>query len=434
MKKYLTFIVAFLILVTNVVSAAELNKTVAYLEKKELDQWGILSLYAHGEDVSPYTLKKPNSDVLTDYERYIMGAVPLGHNIYDIVKKIAACQKDNGKFSDYIDGTGDDFVNAHIWGIISLYSSKYEKYDKAKALEWLKSNQNDDGGFPIQSGDTHSDLDMTAMAMIAYSILGLDKDASEIQNAIVFLEKNISKRESCEAYAWYILARIKLGLEVDADLFNNLGKYKMPDGSFMHFVSSKRSNYMASWHGLLALADYHNKESIFTKLHNTLKFLDLGKEDIGYEEIMLLVKKEVVSGYPDNTFKPSALVKRSEFCKFLIYGLGLQNQISNETDRFHDLKGHWSNKIVNVAVNKGFIKGVTNNQFAPEAKIKGAEVAALLVRANGLESKALEIEGTNWYDGYVAIANKSDLLYRNFKAESYVSREQCAEAIYKLMN
>lgn len=434
LKKYFICCLVLLLIFSNIAFADELSDAAKYLQQQELDQWGILALYAHGENIESKVLEEPDSKALTDYERYLMGAISLEKNILNVVKKVVNCQRSDGKFSDFIDGTGSDLVNAHVWGVISLYAANYEVYDKAKALEWLKKNQNEDGGFPIYSGKAQSDLDMTAMAIVAYKILGLDENSAEIQDALTYLQNNMSQRESSEAYAWYILAHIHLGLNIDESLYKEFLAYQSQDGGFMHLTSINKSNYMATWHGLLAITSYKDKLSIFEKLHHLNRFVDLGKKDHGYEKIMYLVNQGVISGYSDQTFRAHAFVKRGEFCKFLIYGLNLQNQINQKTNKFNDLgEDHWANEIVKVAVDKGFIKGVTNNQFAPESKIKGSEVAALLVRANGLESKAMATGGSNWHDGYVEIANHSNLLYSNFKPESYATREQCAEAIYRLI-
>ncbi|NPV43491.1 MAG: hypothetical protein HPY70_05880 [Firmicutes bacterium] len=429
-------ILAFVILwcFTGFCYAVDLNSTANYLADQQLDEWGILALYSCGFDVKDRPLEGvDSSDITTDYEAHIFGALPLRRDISEYAQKIINAQIDSGKFADYIEGRGEELVNAHIWGIISLYATNMDSYDKTGALNWLIKNQNEDGGFPIFAGDKNSDLDLTAMAVIALNILGLDSNSEEIKRALNFIEGNLERRESCETIAWYILARIKLGLDVDPKLCDRLLEYKLKDGSFTHLKTVPKGNYMATWHGLLALSDYKNRISIFTRLHNMNRFSDLNETDYAYKEIIHLVNRNVISGYPDGTFKPGNYVKRAEFAKFLVFALNFQHLISEETEEFGDLKGHWSNKIVNVAVRKGLIKGVGNGRFAPEARITGAEAAAMLVRAKGLEVSAESIRGDNWYDGYIKVAEENGLLYQNFDPNGYVTRAQCAEAISKLI-
>jgi hypothetical protein len=109
------------------------------------------------------------------------------------------------------------------------------------------------------------------MGLIAYSILGFNKEHEEVKKAIMFIEKNIDKKESCEGLAYYILARTKLGMEVEKKLYDRLLKYQLRDGSFKHLKRSSKGNYMASWHGLLAVKDYKDQSSIFTRLHDFSK-------------------------------------------------------------------------------------------------------------------------------------------------------------------
>ncbi|SHH23058.1 S-layer homology domain-containing protein [Tepidibacter thalassicus] len=435
MKRIIALTIAILMSFTNFCFAVDVNSSAQYLGKQKLDEWGILALYSSGKDVTKKSLSSVNSKDITDYEKYILGARAVGKDVSSIAQKIVNSQNSNGRFPDCIDGTGNDLLNGHIWAVISLYVADEENYNKAKALSYLKANQNSDGGFPVFIGDKNSDLDMTAMGLVAYNVLGLNSNSPEVKKGFEFIEKNIDKKESCETIAWYILAKIKFGLNVDKKYIDKLLKYKLSDGSFKHLKQSKKGNYMATYHAVLALSDYNNKYSVFEKLHNlnTKGFKDLKKADYAYKEIMYLVDKGVVSGYSDKTFRPNNSVKRGEFAKFLVYGLNLQSQAKFKTNKFVDLKNHWSNKVVNVAVKRGYINGVGNNKFAPEEKITGAQVAAIIVRAKGLESKAKSVKGKNWYDGYVKVAKDNNLLYKNFDPNKNATRAQCAEIIYKLV-
>ncbi|HHY90286.1 MAG TPA: hypothetical protein GX503_01345 [Clostridiales bacterium] len=272
MKKIVAFIMLLCLLFTNFSFALDLNATVHYLAKQELDAWGILALYSNSSNIENRSLEKINSSkITTDYESYIMGAISLGLDVSEYAAQITAAQQENGKFADLIHAEGNDLVNSHIWGIISLYVSDHETYNKELALAWLKSQQNEDGGFPVFTGLTVSDPDLTAMGIVAYHILGLDENSPEIQKAFAFIEKSLQKQESCETLSWYILAKKKLGLPVSESLYKNLLSYQLNDGSFKHLKESKNGNYIATWHALLALSDCQNEISIFDQLHNKSK-------------------------------------------------------------------------------------------------------------------------------------------------------------------
>ncbi len=434
MKKSIIFIFMLIFCFTNIVCASHMEDGVKALESYDLDEWGILALYSAGIDVSFKNLEKIHSNTTTDYEAYILGAVPLGRDVSEEIEKVVNSQNDEGKFADNIDGTGNELVNSHIWGIISLYVAGEDNYDKEKALEWLKENQNSDGGFPIFIDSYNSDLDMTAMGIVAYKALGLDSNSYKVKKALNFIKENLDKKESCESLSWYIMTKKILGLNIENSVYKKFLEYKVDDGGFKHLKRLSRSNYMATWHAVLAMSDYHNDISVFTKLHNLNAFKDLNKNDYAYDQIIELINKDIISGYPDNTFKPNNNVKRAEFTKMLVYALGYEELINEKTYEFDDLTNHWANETVKVAVNKGLIKGVGNGKFAPEENITGAEVIAMIVRAEGLEQKAKSIEGNNWYDGYLEIGRERNLLYKNFNLKENATRAQCAEVVSRLIN
>ncbi|MFA5527209.1 MAG: S-layer homology domain-containing protein [Peptostreptococcales bacterium] len=406
-----------------------------YLIHNGLDEWGILTLYALGEDVRKQDLKMITSKLTTDYEAYICGAVAQGKAIGSVVDSLKKAQLPSGKFADEIDKKGEDLVNAHIWAVIALYVAGEEDYNQSTALKWLSDQQNKDGGFPVFVGDNYSDLDLTAMATIAYSILGVDSHDSRIIKAFDFIEKNMAYEETCEALAWVIIAQNFNGKEVSGQLLDKLKDYRLEDGTYRHLQSIKNSNYMATYSGLLAMREYDARHSIFKKLHWMSKFQDLTMETKHLDAITYLMDRDIIKGYDDETFKPDQRVKRSEFAKMLILGMGLEdkNPPMDPMDKFLDMKDHWAKKFVNIAYENELIQGVADQIFAPEKTITGAEIAAILVRANGLEALAKKNEGKNWYEAYVKIALERDLLYEGFSAEKEVIRSQCAEVIKKLM-
>jgi len=129
MKRIISFIIIATMIFPCFAYGSSKDATIDYLSKQELDGWGILALYLSGADISNKPIINPeNSYITTDYEAYVMGAIPLGRDVTSITNKIKEAQRESGKFADYIDGTGEDLVNAHIWWIISLYAEGVEDY------------------------------------------------------------------------------------------------------------------------------------------------------------------------------------------------------------------------------------------------------------------------------------------------------------------
>jgi pectate lyase/pectin methylesterase-like acyl-CoA thioesterase/fibronectin type 3 domain-containing protein len=103
---------------------------------------------------------------------------------------------------------------------------------------------------------------------------------------------------------------------------------------------------------------------------------------------------------------------------------------------FADLAGHWAAKDTEMLAAKGIIDGIADNRFAPEGVLTRAEIAALLVRAAGLDEKALsagamnDVRADDWYAGYVQAAVSAGLIdgYEDgtFRAGAAVTREELA--------
>jgi hypothetical protein len=97
-------------------------------------------------------------------------------------------------------------------------------------------------------------------------------------------------------------------------------------------------------------------------------------------------------------------------------------------------ESYWANRVISIAVDKGYVKGRPGGIFDPGGKITGGELAAMLVRALPPE-KQVEVEaGPYWYSGSVQLAGDNGLLYPGFDARAYATRAQCAYSIARLKN
>lgn len=102
-------------------------------------------------------------------------------------------------------------------------------------------------------------------------------------------------------------------------------------------------------------------------------FTDLPQSHWGYPSVEKLVADGTVNGYPDGSFKPTGLVKRSEFVKMMGEGT-----VMREKD-FSDLPStHWAYKY---AMTSEF--DVANNKFEPDKAITREETIVLLYKRAG---------------------------------------------------
>lgn len=465
---------------TEAKAKAALDKIVAYLHDtfskndfKGVLDWPAVGLYAVGEDLigNRWTTHDGKNGLYwreqevkkgvvpggrtTDYERLILGIIAGGGNPdnfagKDFISALKNAQLPSGKFADSINGEGDSLINAHIWGIIALYAAGEDIPDKQKAYNWLVKHQNADGGFSFHTGINESDIDMTAMALIAFAALGKGKNDPAVAKALNFLKA--SQKDDGNFFSWgtpnsescamVIQGLVALGIDPAGSEWTRKGnnpvtallEFQLSDGSFSHTPGGK-SNGMATQHALIALADFCNGKSVYTIMREKSRqelFMDVDSNHWAYSAIRNLAVKKVINGYSDGSFRPEKEVRRAEFAKFIVFGLGYDKLAGRKTYKFDDLPaGHWANEIVKVAVDKKLITGMSSKIFAPDNYITGEQVMAILVRALGCEKEAGQVAGP-WYQGYVQIAEEKGLLYPGFKVGKAATRAQCAYSVDKL--
>jgi hypothetical protein len=102
---------------------------------------------------------------------------------------------------------------------------------------------------------------------------------------------------------------------------------------------------------------------------------------------------------------------------------------------FPDLNGHWAKADIEMLASKLIVKGVSESEFAPEARITRAQFVALLVRslglaANNAESSFRDTQTNDWFSGEVEAAVKARLVKGfadgTFRPNEQITREQMA--------
>ncbi|AOY77658.1 S-layer homology domain-containing protein [Clostridium formicaceticum] len=474
MKKSIALLLSFaltMIFCLQAAATSNLNSTVSYLQKTVsassydgMMDWPILGLSAAGKDVSSLISRRENqirkgelfsADKSTDYQRSIIGAIAAGKDPrnfggYNLVEEVKKSQLSNGKFGDGISKGGSNLVNAHIWGIISLYTAGETIPNRDKALKWLVDQQNADGGFSIDTRVKSSDIDMTGMVLIAFGALGEDKNHAAVKKAMQYLKNQQGDTgdftgwggSSSESLSQVIQGSMMLGIDPagsewskkNGNLVTALLSYRKSDGSFSHAVDGA-SNAIATYQALMALGDYNRGESIYKKLRReNLRFSDVPQNHFAATAIKKLAAEGIVKGFPDGTFQPNTSVKRQEFATMTALTLNKNKTFTAITRDFRDVPAsHWANPYIKVVADQGLMKGRSTGIFAPEETITGAEVMTVLIHALGLESSAKPAAGEAWYAGYVRVANRRGLLYPNFDATKPATRAQCAYSLEALL-
>jgi len=124
------------------------------------------------------------------------------------------------------------------------------------------------------------------------------------------------------------------------------------------------------------------------------------------DAVNVLTELEVVSGYPDGTFKPGNIVTRAEMAVIVVRALGLADYATG-TSNFKDMAGHWSNPYVAYATSLGAIAGYPDGTFKPDKTVSYDEAATMLVAALGYTPDSLV--GT-WPANYVTKAKSLGII------------------------
>lgn len=113
----------------------------------------------------------------------------------------------------------------------------------------------------------------------------------------------------------------------------------------------------------------------------TVKFTDVPQNLWARPYIEALATRGIVSGYPDDTFKPGGSITRAEFAALL--QKAFEQKPKATAANFKDVSSKfWALPAIQESVNTGFLRGYPNNVFRPNQPISKAQV--LVALANGL--------------------------------------------------
>ena len=168
---------------------------------------------------------------------------------------------------------------------------------------------------------------------------------------------------------------------------------------------------------------------------------DLSQCEWARPAIEFLVNNNMISGYEDNTFKPSKNISRAEFISIIARKYLPQNSF---TQSFSDVaSGSWYFDHVESAYNNGIISGKDNDLFAPNENISRQDMAVILYRLAGFLGHELTGEQEAFADDYSIAEYSRDAIYSLraagivngdekgcFNPNSAATRAEAAQMIY----
>src|SRR5665647_2013852 len=130
-------------------------------------------------------------------------------------------------------------------------------------------------------------------------------------------------------------------------------------------------------------------------------------------QIENLTAQNIISGYPDGTFKPDKTITRAEFATVLVKAFKLEIKTGKV---FNDTANHWAKDYIATANAFGIANGYNNDIFGPNDAISHEQMAVMIVKAAGLQSSGATLsfsdsaKVSDWAKDAVAIASAQKVI------------------------
>lgn len=186
---------------------------------------------------------------------------------------------------------------------------------------------------------------------------------------------------------------------------------------------------------------YSNNFEIIEGADPNAGFSDVSQDNKYRKSIMYLASKGVVQGYSDGTFKPTKKVSRAEAVKLILEGSDIP--LSSGKLKFSDTNpDSWYVKYVYTANKKNIVSGYPDQTFKPNNTVSKAEFLKILFKAmkveveDSVEENPYNDVGKNtWFAPYFAKAKELGVLEdsSSIYPSAQMTRQEIADSIYRVM-
>jgi hypothetical protein len=173
-------------------------------------------------------------------------------------------------------------------------------------------------------------------------------------------------------------------------------------------------------------------------------FTDVPEGSAYFEAVEHLRTKNVLKGYEDGTYRPSARINRAEFVKlianpYILDTERLNDCIGEEIDEddqtvfFPDVRrDFWYAPEVCLAKTQRLIDGYPDGTFKPGEYISFVEAAKILSNTFVLQTEP-EPENEKWYEKYVKKLDEENAIPMSIKRfDQPITRGEMAEMLFRL--
>lgn len=116
---------------------------------------------------------------------------------------------------------------------------------------------------------------------------------------------------------------------------------------------------------------------------------------------VLLSELQIISGFPDGSFRGGSPVTRAQMGKMIYVALrgGLDDKgaaFASARVPLTDISGHWGGGYIKYAYGLGIVSGFPSGVFLPDTNVTGFQAAKMLLTALGYKADLAGYTGTGW--------------------------------------
>ncbi|MEK7545016.1 MAG: S-layer homology domain-containing protein [Patescibacteria group bacterium] len=170
-------------------------------------------------------------------------------------------------------------------------------------------------------------------------------------------------------------------------------------------------------------------------------FVDIPEDFEFIRALENLKSRNVIKGFPDQTFAPEKGISRAEFLKIVLVASGAKPKAPAEIS-FTDVgKDDWFYAFVQDGKALGLIKGFDDNTFRPQQGVTRAEALKMMYEAYGMKPEARDntlpsdVLADAWFVSYMFAAREkwimTDFDDGSFLPQAQLTRGVAAEILYR---
>lgn len=168
-------------------------------------------------------------------------------------------------------------------------------------------------------------------------------------------------------------------------------------------------------------------------------FSDVESTHPNFNAVEYLQKIHIISGYSDGTFKPMNPINRAEFLKIVIEAAYPKSALDavHTDNSFSDVaQDSWYAKYVSIAVKDEIVSGYPDHTFKPENTINLSEAVKIIVEAFHIPQPVYIRAPDHWYEPYMSAADSHDLFVHlpMMQAGNVITRGTMAQMVYNTLS